>query len=75
VGARPGAQSSASAYGCVPRAAIEVARSSRADGGEFLMDEKMNAFMVDVVMPVQQDLTFLFWKCLPGVLLVAVLYG
>ena len=39
------------------------------------MDEKMNAFMVDVVMPVQQDLTFLFWKCLPGVLLVAVLYG
>lgn len=39
------------------------------------MDEKMSAFMVEVVEPVRQDLTFLFWKCLPGVLLIAALYG
>lgn len=39
------------------------------------MDEKTSAFMVKAVEPASQALTSLFWKCLPGVLLIAVLYG
>lgn len=39
------------------------------------MDEKMNASMVKAVEPAFHILTSLFWKCLPGVLLIAVLYG
>jgi hypothetical protein len=39
------------------------------------MHDKMNAFMAEVVEPVRQDLTYLFWKCLLGVLLIAALYG
>ena len=45
------------------------------NGGEFLVDEKTSAFMVKAVEPASQALTSLFWKCLPGVLLIAVLYG
>lgn len=45
------------------------------DGPKGSANMTLERFLAEVVEPVRPGLVWLFWKCIPGVLLVAVFYA